>query len=216
MEKHVIRLEQLTIDEKDLAAAIQMEANDEIQTMLTEAQAIAKPIAIYTVCKPERHPECIKLNGTVIPEPFVKKMLGESETVIPYVASCGVEIDAWAANYSDMFAQFVADAIKQQFLLKIMEKLFSDIHSRYFDSEKNISTLNPGSLVEWPLSGQVPLFTILGGVTEDIGVTLSDSLLMTPNKSVSGIMFQTEEAYHNCQLCPRKDCSGRRAPYIGD
>ena len=87
--------------------------------------------------------------------------------------------------------------------------------ANYFAADKNISSLNPGSLKEWPITGQVPLFELLGGVTEDIGVVLSDSLLMSPVKSVSGIMFQSEEAYENCQLCPRENCPGRRAPYAG-
>jgi len=57
------------------------------------------------------------------------------------------------------------------------------------------------------------LFALLGDATEAVGVRLLDSLLMTPTKSVSGIRFPTEERFESCQLCPRPDCPGRRAPY---
>ena len=46
-----------------------------------------------------------------------------------------------------------------------------------------------------------------------IGVTLSESFLMIPIKSVSGILFPKEIRFESCQLCPREKCAGRRAPY---
>jgi hypothetical protein len=73
--------------------------------------------------------------------------------------------------------------------------------------------MSPGSLGEWPLSQQRPLFASLGDVAGAIGVRLSESLLMVPAKSVSGVCFPTEESFESCQLCPREDCPGRRAPY---
>jgi hypothetical protein len=44
-------------------------------------------------------------------------------------------------------------------------------------------------------------------------VELTDSFLMVPNKSVSGLRFPTETSVENCQLCPREVCPGRRTPY---
>jgi hypothetical protein len=53
----------------------------------------------------------------------------------------------------------------------------------------------------------------LGDVAGAIGVWLSDSLLMVPAKSVSGVRFPTEESFESCQLCSRENCPGRRASY---
>lgn len=44
------------------------------------------------------------------------------------------------------------------------------------------------------------------------GVRLSPSLMMEPAYSISGIFFQTDTKYYNCQLCPREDCPNRKAP----
>ena len=84
----------------------------------------------------------------------------------------------------------------------------------YFDAAGHVSRINPGSLKEWPITGQLPLFEALGGVTADIGVSLAESMLMSPVKSVSGIMFQGDTPFENCQLCPKANCPNRRAPYV--
>jgi len=73
--------------------------------------------------------------------------------------------------------------------------------------------MNPGSLADFPISEQVKLFSLIDSPTKYIGVELSDSYLMRPLKSVSGIIFETEANYENCMLCPRLDCPNRRAEY---
>jgi hypothetical protein len=73
--------------------------------------------------------------------------------------------------------------------------------------------MNPGSLDDWPLSEQITLFQLLGNPLEAIGVDLTESMLMIPNQSVSGIRFETEENFTSCQLCPREICAYREAPF---
>jgi hypothetical protein len=73
--------------------------------------------------------------------------------------------------------------------------------------------MNPGSLADWPIGQQVPLFSLLGDTERAVGVRLSSSLLMIPRKSVSGFQFPSEETFASCQLCPRSVCPNRRAPY---
>jgi hypothetical protein len=71
----------------------------------------------------------------------------------------------------------------------------------------------PGSLVDWPLAQQRPLFQLLGNAEVAVGVHLTESCLMVPNKSISGLRFPTETSFESCQLCPRPDCPNRRARY---
>jgi hypothetical protein len=81
-----------------------------------------------------------------------------------------------------------------------------------------LSSMNPGSgnARLWPLGQQRPLFNLLGDVEQAIGVRLTPSLLMHPNKSVSGIFFPSEVHFESCQLCTREDCPRRRTPYTGE
>jgi hypothetical protein len=73
--------------------------------------------------------------------------------------------------------------------------------------------MNPGSLKDWPISGQRVLFKLLGNPENSIGVQLLDSMLMIPNQTVSGIRFESESDFSSCELCPRENCSHRRVPY---
>jgi len=219
MEEYIISIPHVNISLESLMSILHMEKEDDLAediiTIQKEAEAIAKPIAIYTALAPVLHEGKIWLNGIKFDEPFVYQMLSECNYVVPYVASCGREIDEWSQSFTDVFDQFVADTLKQMCLNIIREKLFFKVKEKYYNGEGNISTINPGSLREWPITGEKPLFDLLGSVTNDIGVVLSDSLLMIPTKSASGIIFQAEQVYHNCQLCPRIDCPSRRANYAG-
>jgi len=76
-----------------------------------------------------------------------------------------------------------------------------------------LSRMSPGSLKDWPVTEQSPFFSLFGNVEELIGVTLTESMLMIPRKSISGIFFPTEVMFFSCQLCPRKGCPARKAPY---
>jgi hypothetical protein len=75
--------------------------------------------------------------------------------------------------------------------------------------------MNPGSgdANVWPIEQQKELFSLFGDVENLIGVRLTDSFLMVPNKSVSGICFPTEINFQSCQLCHRMNCNGRKAPF---
>jgi len=48
-----------------------------------------------------------------------------------------------------------------------------------------------------------------------IGVRLTDSMLMIPTMSESGIVFPTETEFASCQVSHREACPRRRAPSTG-
>ena len=86
-------------------------------------------------------------------------------------------------------------------------------HIRSVFGLKKLGLMDPGSLEDWPLAEQSPLFKLLGDTEGRLGVRLTDSLLMMPRKSISGILFPSEESFMSCRLCPRIPCHGRRADY---
>ena len=131
---------------------------------------------------------------------------------MPTSARPGVELQGWADSYADdMLAGFYADAINQAVLKSAFGGFINHLANAY--SLTNPSAMNPGSLGDWPINQQRPLFDLLGDVEGTIGVHLKESFLMVPTKSVSGILFPTEESFASCQLCPRDNCPNRRAPY---
>ncbi len=74
---------------------------------------------------------------------------------------------------------------------------------------EHLSTLSPGSLPDWPISEQRPLFRVLGA--ENAGVALTDMCLMLPRCSVSGLMFTSPRSFCQCAHCDRTQCPNRRA-----
>lgn len=220
MEKRIVTIDTASLSIDLLLEELHMTEKHKqyasIEAMFKDAVSIAKPVAIYATFAPELHEETISINGIKIEDPFVFEMLKERELVFPFVATCGFEIEEWSKLFTNMFEQYAADALKEIFLEAVTDALRAKIREDYYTPEKNIANINPGSLSEWPIQGQVPLFEMLGGadsVKNDIGVVLKESMLMVPVKSVSGIAFQSDEAYHNCQLCPLEDCPDRVAPY---
>ena len=222
MEKKILTIEPSAVSFdavlSDLHMSKEHKSYGKVAALYESAVKIVKPVALYVVLTPEERDGAIWLNEVMLEEPFVYKMLSGHDTVVPYAASCGKEIDEWSQVFTDLFEQFVADTIKESYLDAVLDKLNREVQEQYFDAGTSASSINPGSLEDWPITGQKPLFEILGGipgVAEDIGVTLKDSLMMIPTKSVSGIIFPSDVPYHNCQLCQKANCPERSAPFEG-
>jgi hypothetical protein len=139
--------------------------------------------------------------------------LDQVERVFPYVATCGPELDAIPIEAGDLFAQFCRDTIKEMALRAAMSHLVAHLKEAY--ALETLTSMNPGSgdMSVWPIEQQRELFAFFGGLPESIGVILTESCLMVPNKSVSGLLYPSKDGFQSCQLCHRERCPGRRAPF---
>ena len=148
---------------------------------------------------------------------FVSKVLranlDEVERVFPYVATCGPELDSIPVAKDDLFAQFCRDIVKEMALHAAISHLVTHVKDSYALDE--LVSMNPGSgdINVWPIEQQKNLFAFFGDVRESIGVVLTDSCLMVPNKSVSGLLYPSEHGFQSCQLCHRQKCPNRRVPF---
>jgi hypothetical protein len=183
-----------------------------LQRLVDEAQAIGKPKALYRAAFIESKKEDqVVINGTVLTSRVLRVNLEKVHRVFPYVTTCGLELEEWSRSFDDMLVKYWADVIKETALRTAMEYLQEHLIEHY--RLVKASRMSPGSLPDWPLPEQRSLFHLLGNGPGLIGVHLTDSFLMLPIKSVSGIWFPTEESFESCGLCPRENCVGRRAPY---
>ena len=106
---------------------------------------------------------------------------------------------------------YCLDTIKGMALKTALDCLRKHISDNYMPGR--LSTMNPGSLEDWPIKQQKELFSVFDDTMNTVGVTLSDSYLMTPVKSVSGILFPAKINFESCRLCSREECSERRTPF---
>ncbi len=188
------------------------ELEEEITELVEAAAAIAAPKTLYAVLPIDaRDDKGVTIGGVSIKSELMSKNFASVSRVFPYVSTCGVELEEWSKSLDDPLLEYVADAIKQHYLRLVMVEFNRFIRERYGISGY-MPAMNPGSIKEWPLTGQRELFSIFGyeQVKEAIGVVLTDSCLMLPSKSVDGIYFESERDYENCELCPIKDCPNRR------
>lgn len=185
---------------------------DELTALVEAAHDIAKPKALYRVAFIEsRSEDQVTIEGVTFSSRVLSVNLEAVHRVFAYIATCGEEVDAWAHGIDDMVLGYWAEAVKEAALSAATVALNTHL-SQCYDCGKT-ATMNPGSLADWPITQQRPLFQLLGNPQKLIGVQLTDSYLMEPNKSVSGIRFPTEERFESCLLCPRQDCPGRRSAY---
>ncbi len=185
---------------------------NELTHLIDEALAIAKPKALY---KPAffdvKDDEHVNIDGVLLKSRVLAVNVENAYRVFPFVATCGADLDDWARSKKDMMDRFIADAISGLALQSIFE--FAHDHFKEQYHIEKIAIMTPGSIQDWPLEEQKPLFEILGDVQQSIGVHITDHLVMIPSYSVSGVIFPTEVSFESCQLCPREKCPGRRATY---
>ncbi len=124
------------------------------------------------------------------------------EEMVAHLAENGLVLqatvlDAIGSGATEKLADYVDDRIKR------MAKIEGLVTSQRF---------SPG-YCDWEVSQQKMVFKALNGDTA--GIRLTESLLMVPRKSVSGIIG-IGPAHHNianynpCHTCNKKDCPGRR------
>jgi hypothetical protein len=184
----------------------------DVERLLEEAREVARPRAMVGLASVEEKGEdWVVVEGVRLDSRVLRVNLDQAHRVFAYVATCGMELQRWGEGLTDMLYSYWADEIKAMALGSAIRALNAHLVARYRPGRT--ATMAPGSLTDWPIQQQKLLFTILGDPTEAIGVELTDSYLMVPNKSVSGLRFSTEEPFESCMLCPRDGCPGRRAPY---
>ena len=185
---------------------------DKLDRLAKEAEGIAKPKAIYKLSSVEhRDDHSVFIDNFQLKSRVVKINLKDADSVFPFVATCGTEIEAWATKINDRTQRFWADAMSMLLLGSAINAMKDDIQNRF--NPGSTSTMNPGSLKDWPVSGQRHIFTILGDTYKKIGVQLTENFLMKPLKSSSGLEFISGEKFYNCQLCQKENCPMRIAPY---
>lgn len=183
-----------------------------VKDLIDKASDLCSAKAAYKLCYIDQ-----KLDDAVVVEDLqlkskvLRKNLDPVERLFPYVVTLGPGLEEAVKEIDDPLAKYYLDVIGNVALNAVRKQLHDHLCKKF--ALKKISFMSPGSLQEWPIEEQSQLFQLLTEVEGAIGVRLTPSFLMIPTKSVSGIYFQTEVSFFNCQLCQRGKCPGRKARY---
>ena len=184
--------------------------------LIDRAREVGQPKALYAEAFVEgRGDDTIRIDGITFTSRVLRRKLATVERVFPYVATCGHEMDGVALPAGDALVQFWWDTIKAELLAAARAHVLAHLTDRFRLGQTVRMGPGSGDTEVWPIEQQRPLFALLGGVTPFIGVILTESCLMIPNKTVSGLLFPTEEDFQTCQVCHRDVCPNRRAPFDG-
>jgi hypothetical protein len=184
----------------------------DLPQLIKDAEALIKPQIAYKVSYVgEKGKDQVTIGGVTFSSKVLRKNLEAVERVFPFIVTIGHELERHASNCHDLLQQYYLEGMADMALGEAARHLEQHLKERYGLTQ--LSSMSPGSLEDWPITQQKALFSLFGEAEKRIKVKLTEHLLMIPRKSISGIYFPTEVTFRSCQLCPRNDCPGRKAPY---
>ncbi|MEY8528347.1 vitamin B12 dependent-methionine synthase activation domain-containing protein [Bacteroides xylanisolvens] len=129
-----------------------------------------------------------------------------------YVSTAGKEFDEYLGNLKksgDIMKEFIADSIGT-----VLAELSSSLIANELEKSYNMKVSSPYSpgYCGWDIKEQKKFFSLFPD--KPCGITLSDSFLMFPIKSVSGFIGLGNDSFKrpkHCDLCNNLQCFKRRA-----
>lgn len=177
---------------------------------------VARPKVVYEICKISGLDEgVVKINGTRLRGKVLINVLEGSEKAVVFVGTLGPKLDEEVARLSsegDILSSSVLDMIGAVALGISSIDFYKKVLALETESKDYGLTpsFGPGEC-RWDITEQKALFDLVDAGS--IGVRLNESYLMLPKKSRSGIMgIGPKELISKvtpCDLCDRKDCTGR-------
>lgn len=217
MERYLLDAIPISVTLDSVIKDLRLEDEDDIEfvsDLFAKAKKIARPKALYKVTYiDDIDASHVITDGVTFTSDVLAHNLKGVHRVFAYICTCGTEVDEWSRTETDYIVSLWLDFIKERFAYDATSYLHHYIKERY--GFEIVSSINPGSgnVDTWPIEQQKLLFSLIGDVTIDTGVILSDSFLMIPTKSTSGILYPSATEFINCSLCERKNCPNRHAAY---
>jgi hypothetical protein len=178
----------------------------ETQRLLDEVAVFLRPRFLYTVVSQLPAFQWGRI---------IDRQLQGSEAYALFVATSGTEYEAFQQRLlkeGDMVRVFVADALGSVIAEKTADRMEETLQQSIDKlGWHRTNRFSPG-YCGWHVSQQQLLFPLFG-VKEPCGIQLTDSSLMVPIKSVSGIIGLGRSVRYlpyTCGLCDFKNCYKRR------
>lgn len=146
------------------------------------------------------------------------KVLADSRRAVCFVATIGHELDRKVANLSSTGRcadEYLLDRVGSLTIEEFVQAFQRETAQRLLRNGQTPTIRFSPGYCDWPLAEQKKMFALVDAT--GIGVSLTQTLLMRPRKSVSGIFGILErtngrmpEIYNPCESCNRSNCLERR------
>lgn len=189
---------------------------------LEEIPALVEPAACYDSFPISEylHDRVILENGVRIGGGPVVDVVHGAEEMIVGVCTIGPKVDARIKEYreNDQFTMMILDELASWATDQVRRQLYTFLQDEAkAHGWRTSSMLSPGES-EWSVGDQTTLFKLVDA--REIGVTLTDSCIMRPLKSLSlivgtGSNEMGEEGLTNCEFCSIRDRCRYRLQRVG-
>lgn len=189
---------------------------NKVHTSREKVQDLIKPRITYRIREIQNNNgRLITLeNQTRFKSPKLARTLRDGSQVVCFVATIGRAIEKEIKklmHINRLSEAYIIDSLGSVAIEDMVDRFQKRMTSE-LDKGGQTSTLrfSPG-YCDWPITEQKKLFALLN--TGEIDVRLTDSCLMSPRKSISGIFGITSKSadlYNPCVDCHRTKCEARR------
>ena len=178
----------------------------------------SNPVGIFSKISKEEFEKVFFGEGNNSNETPVQNIYPKAELLTLFAVTLGKGVSEKILELfqkNDFASGHMLDCIASLTADNAVRKMEKFARKNIKNHEENILTLaySPG-YCGWHISGQIKLFEYLR--PEKIGITLNDSFLMIPLKSVSGVLISGKSEIHQfknnfsfCSLCKTKSCLER-------
>lgn len=150
------------------------------------------------------------VNAKLNTGPQVAGYLKGASHIAAFICTAGALFTELSATYTaqgDLLAAYIADTIGSLTVEQAMDHIQEHLTTSLTDDQLQISNRYSPGYCNWALAEQRQLFHLIGA--NPVGISLSDSCLMSPIKSVSGIIGigpKMKRREYKCDICQNSTC----------
>ncbi len=185
---------------------------ESVDRMSEEAFRVCKPAFGYLTLPLEKSSgRSVNIGDVeIMTGPVITPLLSDAEFIAVFVATAGREFDEWLGGVKSrgtILDQFIADAIGSELAEATARAMAERLSAEMAASGMSIGNSYSPGYCGWHVGEQQNLFRLLP--PEPCGISLSASSLMSPIKSVSGVIAvgrDVRKMAYGCEICEKNDC----------
>lgn len=189
-----------------------------IDSQLEESNVLIEPQVCYTIKTiKDVNGSTLSVGDQVFTSRRISPMFSGCTQAAIFVATVGKRLEKKVARLMKTgltLEALVVDSLGSVAVEKVADWFESEVRGiAAAKGNKAGRRYSPG-YCDWDITQQKELFRFLDG--ESIGVNLTGTCLMTPRKSISGIIGIGESCITSsaCHFCNKKDCPTRREEFV--
>lgn len=202
----------------EIARYARADAGDErISALIKTCILESEPLLEYRVCY--TLDDIVRTNGSIMfcgidtTSAVIKKALSSCESVVLFAATIGSQFDRLIAKYSRLEPSkaLILQAIGAERIESLCDAFCEKMNTELHQSKKSLRPRVSPGYGDIELRMQQEIFRVLD-CERKIGLTLNESLLMSPSKSVTaiaGVGAYQSLVRNKCDSCGNTDCAYR-------